>query len=106
MSAARPIPQDPIAAACAAIVALLGAFQLLERWGLTADDVAVAGGAVATLGALLRGRLEARRRATSTVTMSATITAPERPISTLDVRSPVPVAAGDSTTRRIEGLDE
>lgn len=95
----RQIPQDPIAAAVAAVVAVLGALRLLERWGLTADDVAVIVGAVGTLGALWRGRVEASRRRAGVAELAAAKAAPA------EIDAVPSSQSTDSTTRRIDELD-
>lgn len=51
---------DPPAAVVSLAVALLGAFGLLESWGLTADDVALIVGAAMSAAATARAVIEGR----------------------------------------------
>lgn len=54
-------PWDGPGAIAAAVVTILGALHIPERLELSANDVAVIGGAVATLAATVRGWLIYRR---------------------------------------------
>jgi hypothetical protein len=49
---------DPSAALVSSLVMLAGFLGLMERWGLTADDVAALLGAAMTVAAILRRPLE------------------------------------------------
>lgn len=61
--------QDPIAAVVTAVVAILGAFRVGERLGLTADEVLMIVGALGTIATIVRTWLE-RRNAGNVVAMA------------------------------------
>lgn len=54
-------PADPIAAVVGAVIMILANTGVMERLGLTADQVANIGGAVITIAATLRSVLRPRR---------------------------------------------
>ena len=56
---------DPTAAALGAILALCGAFHVPDRLGITADEMGMVLGSIATLAAIARARLQHRAEASA-----------------------------------------
>jgi hypothetical protein len=100
MPASRVSPQDPAAALAFAVVAILGAFGLAERWGITADMVMTIIGSAMTVAATVRAWRDARRPPVVGVIVGT----PElAPAVLATVEPAAPKGSTEATTRRIEG---
>lgn len=55
-------PKDPIVLALSgAVTSILSGLGLLEQWGMTADDVGLVGGGLATIAGIVAAVLHGRR---------------------------------------------
>jgi hypothetical protein len=63
MSAKKHVSIDRGAGLTGAVLAILGVFHVAERLGITADELAIVIGALGTIGAEVRHRMESRKGA-------------------------------------------